>query len=354
MTRREIIVLGGSAGAMDALITVVQGLPPDLPAAVFVVVHVPSNAVSRLPDILNRTGTLPAKHADHGEAIVPGWIYVAPPDHHMLVRGGEIELSHGPRENHSRPAIDPLFRSAARAHGERTVGVILSGALYDGAAGLAAVKARGGVAIVQDPDEATFASMPRSALLLVEADRVLPVARIGEEIGQMVRGEISQRGSDLMIDEEDRMAGVIEKDFDEQAGDTRVQTPTMYACPDCGGVLWQDGAEPNAGFRCHVGHAYAPEVLQSQKAEELEEALWSCARLLREKATLTRQTAARSLAHGHEDIAARSENDAQLNDDHARVIRELLESTQNLADHGTDDGLPASDRSHPRRVQDLG
>lgn len=333
MAKRDIIVLGGSAGAVEALLTVVRGLPTDLAAAVFVVVHTPPYSVSRLPDILDRAGTMPAKHAEHGEAIMPGRIYVAPPDRHMLVRGDHIELSHGPRENHSRPAIDPLFRSAARTYGDRTIGVILSGALYDGAAGLASVKARGGIVIVQDPDEASVASMPDNALRLVEADYVLPAARIGEEIGRLTQAEIAQRGPHTMIDEEERIRRVIETDFVAQAEDRRSQAPTMYTCPDCGGVLWQDEMGPHARFRCHVGHAYAPEVLLGQKSEELEAALWSCVRLLKEKATLTRQTAARSLAGGHHDIATRSEETAQLNEDHARVIRELLESMPGPIDY---------------------
>lgn len=223
----------------------------------------------------------------------------------MLVRNGQIELTRGPRENHSRPAIDPLFRSAARTYGSRTVGVILSGALYDGAAGLASIKAWGGVAIVQDPEDASFSSMPQSALRLVDADRILTAGGIGEE----------------------RMRQAIDQDFVDQASDRRSETPTMYTCPDCGGVLWQEESGAHSGFRCHVGHAYAPEVLLAQKADELETALWSLVRLLRERATLTRQLAAPSLAAGHHDMAVRGDESARLNDTHARVIRELLKST---------------------------
>lgn len=332
MAGRDIVVLEGSAGGLEALQAVVRGLPPDLPAAVFVGVHIPAYSISRLPDILGRAGSLPAEHARHGERIVPGRIYVAPPDRHMLVRDGGIELSRGPRENHSRPAIDPLFRSAARAYGNRTIGIILSGALYDGAAGLAAVKARNGIAIVQDPDEASFPSMPRNALRLVDADLIVPAGRIGQEVSRLAGEEIVERGSNTMFGDEEEMRRIIASDFSRQAEDKRSNEPTMYTCPDCGGVLWQVEAGSRGQFRCHVGHAYAPEVLLGQKAEELEAALWSCVRLLKEKATLTRQTAARSLSGGHDDLAARIEEEARLNDDHAELIRGLLESMPNTTD----------------------
>lgn len=192
---REIIVVGGSAGAIEALITLVRALPADLPASVFVVIHTPPNAMSRLPEILGRAGQLPAGHGRAGEKTETGRISVAPPDQHLLVRPGRIELMRGPRENHSRPAIDPLFRSAARVYGPRVIGVLLSGALSDGAAGLLAVKARGGLVMIQDPAEAIVSSMPRNALELVEADHVLPAARIGSEIVQLVRQSVLIRRS---------------------------------------------------------------------------------------------------------------------------------------------------------------
>lgn len=332
MASRDIVVVGASAGGIEALLSVVRGLPPDLKASLFIVVHVPPYSVSRLPEILSRTTSLPAGHASHGDVIRPGHIYVAPPDRHMMIQDGKVALSRGPRENHSRPAIDPLFRSAARAYGARTVGIILSGALYDGAAGLASVKARGGIAIVQDPEEASFPSMPRSALRLVEADYILPAERISEEVEILARDDVDEPGEDIMMDDEERIVQVIEQTFVKQSEDRRAEEPTMYTCPDCGGVLWQVETGPRGRFRCHVGHAYAPEVLLDQKSQELEAALWSCVRLLREKATLTRQTAARSLAGGHDELAARIEEAAMLSDDHARVIQELLERTPNASD----------------------
>jgi two-component system chemotaxis response regulator CheB len=273
MTQRDIIVIGASAGGIQALTTLVAGLPREFPASLLVVVHIPPYAISRLPEILSRSGPLPAAHARHGEAIEPGRIYIAPPDRHLLVRAGWIELSRGPRENHCRPAIDPLFRTAARVYGARVIGIILSGALYDGSMGLLAIKTRGGMAIVQDPQEAIVDSMPRRAIERVEAEHVLPVAEMAAALTDLIRQPVIAQGGTSMenaIDPEERLEAVIAEDFVEQASDGRIEETTIFTCPDCGGVLWQ-GAEGSEGsvlrFRCHVGHAFAPEVLHSQKYE---------------------------------------------------------------------------------------
>ena len=227
MPVHDIVVVGTSAGGVEALTALVHELPPDLPAAAFVVLHVPPYAVSRLPQILNRSGPVPAAHAEHGDRIVPGRIYVAPPDRHLLVRRGWVELSRGPRENHSRPAVDLLFRSAARAYGPRVVGVVLSGALYDGAAGMMAVKARGGVAVVQDPAEAAVDSMPRSALRFVEADYVLPAAEIAPALVRLVQEPVRQGGRALMVVSEERSTVVIRADIEAQAHDERPNELTI-------------------------------------------------------------------------------------------------------------------------------
>ncbi len=330
MPKRDTIVIGGSAGAIEALLTIVTALPADLPAAIFVVVHVPPGAYSRLPEILTRAGQLPATHAVHGQAIDLGHIYVAPPDRHLLVRQGYLELTRGPRENHSRPAIDPLFRSAARASGARAVGAILSGALNDGSTGLLALKTRGGVAIVQDPEEAITPSMPQSALRLVDVDHMLPAAAIGPQLVRLIQGPFEEEeGTD--VDETEKIAQIIEGNFVEQAANLRAGDTALYTCPDCGGVMWQ--AENGGGFSCHVGHAYASEALLVHKSEELESALWACVRLLREKATLSRQSATRTLEGGNSDMAARFEEQAHLADRYGQVIRELLEASPNPSDH---------------------
>src|SRR5688572_19965913 len=182
MQGHDIVVIGASAGGIEALIEITRGLPADFPAALFVVVHLPSYGRSLLPEILSRAGKLSAVHPQHGDEIVPGRIYVAPPDKHLLLRDGHIHVMHGPRENRQRPAIDPLFRTAAVSFGPRVVGVVLSGNLDDGTAGLQAIKLQGGTAIVQDPDTAVYQGMPQSAIENVDIDFVLPVNEIAAKL----------------------------------------------------------------------------------------------------------------------------------------------------------------------------
>lgn len=339
MVQRDIVVIGASAGGIAALTTLLSGLPPDFPGAIFVVVHIPPHAVSRLPEILSRAGPLPAMRAQHGAAIEPGRVIVAPPDRHLLLRPGRVEVIRGPRENHSRPAIDPLFRTAARAYGARVIGIVLSGALYDGSMGLLAVKTRGGAAIVQDPQDADFESMPRSALRAVAADHVVPIADMANVLTELVQHPVRGEGDSAVIDDEERMESVVTEDFAEQANDGRAEETTIYTCPDCGGVLWQAGAGSKLRFRCHVGHAYAPELLLSQKSEEFEAALWSSLRLLKEKATLTRQLATRTRAGGNGgravQTAERIDEQAELDERYARSIQELLEAMPGPLDQTT-------------------
>ena len=365
MTQRDIVVIGASAGGIQALTTLVAGLPRDFPASLLVVVHIPPYAVSRLPEILSRSGPLPATHAQHGEVLEPGRIYVAPPDRHLLVRTGWIELSRGPRENHARPAIDPLFRTAARAYGSRVIGIVLSGALYDGSMGLLAIKTRGGMAIVQDPQEAMVDSMPRRAIERVAAEHILQVADIAAALTDLVRQPVTAQGGSSMvntIDAEERLEAVIAEDFVEQASDERTEETTLFTCPDCGGVLWQGAEGPVLRFRCHVGHAFAPEVLLSQKSEELETALWSSLRLLKEKATLTQQLANRTRSSGNgtaaTQAAERITDQAKLDERHAQMIQELLEAMPSAMDqaavvtHAMNEGETAV-RSQSTRVEEV-
>jgi two-component system chemotaxis response regulator CheB len=325
----RIIVVGASTGGVEALRTVVHGLPADLDAAIFIVLHLPSWSRSRLPAILERAGTWPAAHAVQNETIKAGRIYVAPPDRHLLIRDGRTILTSGPRENHSRPAIDPLFRSAARSHGSDVIGVVLSGALYDGSAGLMAVKARGGIAVVQDPADAQAESMPASAIRAVEVDHVVSAAEIGPLLARLVEQRQENGGGDVS-DPDEPIEAVIDDLIEGQAGDDRPEEVTIYTCPDCGGTLIQDGQGGELRFQCHVGHAFAPEVLLGLKAEELEGALWTCVRMLTEKAVLTRQLAARLGGPGGTSPSVIEQ--AELAERQASVIRELIVSLPSAGD----------------------
>lgn len=329
MLTHDIIVVGASAGGVEPLIELVGGLPADLPAAVFVVLHVPPHSPSHLPEILSRRGPLPAAHAVDGEAIVPGRIYVAPPDRHLLVRDGYVELTHGPRENGSRPAVDALFRSAARAYGPRVMGVVLSGALGDGAMGLLIIAARGGVTVVQDPEDALFDSMPRTALRSTRIDYTLPSTQIPDLLARLTRGPaepvgIGEKGWQTMSEIDDEWPPEIRRDITAQAHGERKDETTIYTCPECGGTLWQINRNGLIQFNCHVGHTYAAEALLGQMSDEVEAALWVCVRMLVEKATLTRQMAQRLRASGQEAQATRLAEQAEANDRQGQLIRDTL------------------------------
>jgi two-component system chemotaxis response regulator CheB len=324
---RDIIVIGASAGGIEPLLTVIRALPADFAASIMVVVHLPATAKSRLAQIIQHVTPLTVGVVGGQEPIEPGRIYVAPPDFHLIVRHGYVELSHGPRENHTRPAVDPLFRSAARAYGPRVIGIILSGTLYDGSSGLMAINAHRGIAIVQDPAEAVVGGMPENAILHANVDHVLPATGIAETLIELVGVPASQeKESAAMADESERVEQVIESDFLRQGQDERRDESTMFICPDCGGVLWQAGTGSSLSFRCHVGHAYSPEVLVALKSEEIEAALWSCVRLLKEKATLSQQLANRSRAAGQNGgNVERFEEQAMRDARYVDVLKDLLE-----------------------------
>lgn len=323
--RRDIVVIGASAGGIPPLLTVMKALPEDFPAAVLIVVHMPPLGESRLPQLLRRVTTLPVVAATPEAPLEIGCVYVAAPDRHLLVQRGHIELSRGPRENHTRPAVDPLFRSAARAYGERVIGVILSGTLYDGSAGLMAIKAYGGYAIVQDPGEAAMSSMPEHALASAAVDDVLRADQIAPRLVALVTVPLSPK-EDAMRDEGVRTQETIRDDFTAQSRDQRPDQITMFTCPDCGGVLWQEGVGTSLHFRCHVGHAYAPELLLALKSEGMEGALWACVRLLKEKATLGHQLAARqSVANRNGEQATRLEERARTDEQYVEILTRLLE-----------------------------
>jgi two-component system chemotaxis response regulator CheB len=285
MVKRDIVVIGASAGGVEALQRLCAGLPPDLDAAVFVTQHLSPAARSVLPALLARAGPLPAASPKDGEEIQPGRIYVAAPDQHMLLRSGRVLMRRGPYENRTRPAINALFRSAAIAYGARVIGVVLTGLLDDGTDGLIAIKAAGGLSIVQDPEEAEWPSMPSNALKRDHVDHVLSVRDIGGLLTRLVR----EAAPDTIPLPEDY---VVEDNMAAQefaVADEDVITPghpSKISCPDCGGVLNEIERDGEVRFRCQIGHAFTGQGLAVAQNDELERALAIAVRTHRDRIRL--------------------------------------------------------------------
>jgi two-component system chemotaxis response regulator CheB len=326
------MVVGTSAGGVEALTYLVKNLPPDIKAAILIVLHVPSHGTSVLPRILKRVGNLPASHAQDGEAILAGKIYVAPPNYHLLVKKGYINLTCGPRENSHRPAIDPLFRTAARAYGRRVVGVILTGVLDDGTAGLKAVKMRGGVAIVQNPNDAMYAGMPSSAIENVDdIDYVLPLAEIPALLVELANTLVEEKENCVVPEEIKYESDIAELDMEAINNDDRPGKPSGFVCPECGGSLWELQQGDLLRFRCRTGHAYSAETLLAEQSDALEDALWIAMRALQEKSSLGHRMAKRMRDRNQILSAERLEQEARDCDERAAVIREVLLKTNRHA-----------------------
>lgn len=324
MVKRDLVVIGASAGGVEVLRSLVARLEPDLAATVLVVLHLSEGASSSLAQILGRASDLPVGTAVDGERLLHGTIRVAPPGSHLLVIDGHLRLSRGPWENGHRPSIDVLFRSAAMAAGPRAVGLILSGALDDGTAGMMAIKGRGGLALVQDPDDALFDGMPRSVLAQVEADRIVTAASAGEVIGQVCGedvGSLVPAGPSSVLDRELLVAqldlAAIEHDH--------TGVPSPFACPDCAGVLWQIDEEGLERYRCRVGHAWSPQSLLAEQHLGIETALWAAFRALEEQAHLARRLADRMTTAGLGGTAGRFRDRADAAGQHAARIRDLID-----------------------------
>jgi two-component system chemotaxis response regulator CheB len=313
-------VVGASAGGVEALRELVSRLPVDYAGALLVVLHVAPMGTSVLPQILARAGDLPAAHAVDGEPIEAGHIYVAPPDRHLLVLNGRLSLDRGPRINGYRPAIDALFRTAADAWGRAAVGVVLSGVLDDGTAGLLAIKRRGGTAFVQDPAEALYPGMPSSAIQFVRPDLVASAPDIGRALAELASSppdppaEVHAVPEDTFI-EVDRGAS-----DNPQPGD-----PTGLTCPECNGGIWEEVTQGLPRYRCRVGHEFGPEAFDVEQAERVEAALWTALRALEERAALHRRIAQRQHAHGNVRAAEKYNERANQSVEHAVVLREVIQ-----------------------------
>lgn len=338
----DIVVAGASAGGVEALAELAASLPAGLPAAVLVVLHMPAYGHSVLPEILSRRGPLPAKHAVDGELLLTGRIYVAPPDHHLLVQGGKISLTRGPAENNHRPAIDALFRSAARAYGPRTVGIVLTGTLDDGTAGLQSIKSCGGLALVQDPKEAMFTGMPVSAIENVAVDGIYPIAGLAKtvirlagenKIGAGVTNEQAAQKGTAVVPKLDEDVAVAESDLGRLDARTEGE-PSGFSCPDCHGVLWEIAEGELIRYRCRVGHAYSPQSLLASQSNNLEEALWIALRALEESAAMAERLQSRAAERGHPLSAQQFSNQAKDARHRARIIHDVLQGGQIIAESG--------------------
>ncbi len=325
MERIELVVVGASAGGVEALAKFVQTLPGSLPAAVMVVLHIAPHHSSYLPEILARRGLLPVSHPADGEMVRPGHVYVAPPDLHLAVQDHRMVLEHLPRENGVRPSIDVLFRTAAKEYGPRCAGIILSGMLDDGTAGLYAIKARGGIAIVQEPEDALYPEMPRNALARVGADYILPLSEIGPTVALLAREGAREEskvmpvevGAELSTEE-------IKQNIETFEAGQLPKGPTVLVCPECGGTLWELREGELTHYMCHVGHSYSPEALNVAQGEALETALWTAQRSLEDRSTLLLHLAARNREHGREKNAKQFEEQARNVREKAELIRKVL------------------------------
>jgi len=319
---RDLVVIGASAGGVSVLLELAAALPAEFPACMLVALHVGAHR-SLLPELMSARGPLRAIHPHDGQALQRGMIFVAPPDHHMLVEAGVVRLNRGPRENHARPAIDPLFRTAALAYGERVIGVVLSGRLDDGTAGLQAIKRCGGLAVVQDPTDAEYPDMPRSARSHVDVDACVPAAALAGCLLQAVHAPLAGTPAPLPSDIATDQAISI------GAGDpmdnlNAIGHPSRFACPECSGVLWEiDGSSPRR-YRCHTGHGFTLRALAKTQDAATEDALWSAMRALQEREALLRELAkdADAAGDGDDGFVADAERTAR----HGEQLRDMITS----------------------------
>jgi two-component system chemotaxis response regulator CheB len=346
-TTIELVVIGASAGGLEALLALLKAVPQKSPVALVVVIHTPSDSSSYLPQILTRRTRSPVAFAEDGASIQAGRVYIAPPDFHVLVKDHNLRLSRGPKENGFRPAVDPLFRSASRARGAGVMGIVLSGGLNDGTHGLKTIKEGGGITVVQDPDEATVAGMPQSAIRQVTPDYVLAASAIGALIADL--GGTTTTGGTVVPKQRDpesqNPAEVTEvEDMQEQYG-----APSGLTCPDCGGALWEINQGDLTRYRCHVGHQYSPEGLDVEQHEAVEGALWSAVRVLEEHADLRRRMALRATHAGLSTLSRSFEDSAKETQQQAAQIRTLLFARTTPEPKRSPAASPASAR--PKAVQ---
>jgi two-component system chemotaxis response regulator CheB len=327
---RDVIVIGGSAGAFEALRNLVRDLPRDLPAAIFIVLHLGESSV--LAALLGRCSALPVEAAQSGTTFERGRIYVAVPGMHLLVHDDHVLLRRGPRENHSRPAIDALFRSAAASCGGRVIGVVMSGSLSDGTAGLRAIKRCGGVAIVQKPEDAVVSSMPRNALRHVDVDHVRSIAEMPALLASLVRepaGPSPEVPVDIRLE-----AAIAAQELADMKVDEMLGKISPFTCPECHGALWEIRDGPMLRFRCHVGHAYTADAVLMAQGDEIDRMLETLQRAHQERAAFARRMAKQERAEQRHKLADRLETRAREYEDDAKLVMGLIRNGLGTAGDG--------------------
>jgi two-component system chemotaxis response regulator CheB len=328
------VVIGASAGGVEALSTMMAGLPADFPAAIVIALHLSPHGRNLLPDILNRRSAIKTTNAHHGEAIHCGRAYMCVPDHHLIIRHNHLALGHGPKENGARPAIDVLFRSAAVAYGARVIGLILTGNLDDGTAGFVAIKRRSGLTVAQDPAEALFPSMPQSAIANAPVDHVVRLEEIAPLLQRLVTEPVpigpAESVPDYMRLEVDLAGGALGGHPEDAIGE-----PASLGCPDCGGPLRRVDEGSITRFRCHVGHAWSEAALAGSQGTKMEEALWTAIRWLDEEESLAVYGAERARNRGNERVAGFFTERAARARQRSTLLRNFLRSADPVP--GADD-----------------
>jgi two-component system chemotaxis response regulator CheB len=335
MQKRNIIVIGASAGGFEAVKKLVADFPADLPAAVFIVWHMPPDVRGVLPQVLNRENKITAVNAIDGEPIQFNRIYVAPPDRHLLLEKGHVRVTRGPKENRFRPAVDPLFRSAAYIYVSRVIGIVLSGSLDDGTAGLWTIKNRGGIAIVQDPEDAEVPSMPQNALKAVEVDYCVPVSEMSLLITRIVSEDIAEMVEpDMKEDKKTEMElRIAKQEIALELGILHLGDFTPYTCPECHGVLSLIKEGDILRYRCHTGHAYSVDSLLSSITEKIEDTLWDAVRGVEESAILLNELGDYYANKNHPKFAAVYFKKATEAETRAKQIRQVILSHEQLNTH---------------------
>jgi two-component system chemotaxis response regulator CheB len=322
MSRRDIIAIGGSLGAVDAVKQLCRDLPADLAASIFIVIHVGANGNNLLAGIFDADSAISISTAVDGEVLQPGHAYIAPADHHLLVIDDVVRLGRGPRENMARPAIDPLFRSVAISFGPRAIAVVLTGMLNDGASGLADVKRCGGITVVQNPADAVAPDMPMGALRGSDVDYRAPLSELAPLLITLV-GEEAGPAVDIPED----IAGEVEIALGRRSDSevlAKFSDPVGLSCPACGGVLSQIKRWPPLRFRCQVGHAYTAETLEAEKEGTVDEAIRVALRIVEERAVLTQKMADDARQSGRGAAAASYEQRVNESRAYAATLRQAI------------------------------